>query len=489
MTTVPLGASPSLTAVSDPGMHRARSENPDAGKWSPQHRFAFRFCFIYFGFYITELWSQYWFPSFLQRWLSPVFNYAVHIPSQWLGTNVWGVCARSDGNLYRSYAHYCWINDIYWMVIASLAVAGLWTLVDRRRTEYRRLHDAFRVSIRYWLASSVWWYAWAKFAVWQFGKGFEDDELLTQFGDMAKNIVMWSTMGVSNTYSIFTAVGEALAVGFLFFRRTTTLGALLLIQIMGIVAILDILHEASVGERAVHYALLGVFLLAPDAKRLLDLYVFNRPVSQPVPQQRFFDWPSHRVWSVVVPSMKLLLLVGFLQNPLRFGKSFRGYYMLEPKPHELVGVFNVEEFVRNGAAEQARYGDTTAWRYLKLSAYEYGKNPGPPRNMTIRTWGSATKNVTLAVDSTKRNLSLTETVFKQFRVRDADGFEKDTSSSSTTPLGTLSYRWLDRMHLQLTGTVRKDSARSDSVKVTLRRLPNEQSTLWGGPGYDARLIP
>ena len=91
--------------------------------------------------------------------------------------------------------------------------------------------------------------------------------------------VLWSFMGFSNVYQIFTGIGEALGSLLIVFRRTTTLGALLLCGVLANVALLNYTFDVPVKLFSTNLLLMAVFLAAPDAKRLFDVLVRNRPAA------------------------------------------------------------------------------------------------------------------------------------------------------------------------------------------------------------------
>src|SRR5262249_25386095 len=158
--------------------------------WSAWHRFGFRVAFVFFTAYTLELYNQYWIqlPS-IARYKSKWYDYAVQKPGEWIAQHVFHACSAGGRSLY-----YCWIFELIWLLVASLAVAGLWTVLDRQRPNYQRLHAWLRTGVRYFLAYIMWMYAYDKFVGIQFGRGPEGDALHTAMGDTSPMQLMWSTM-------------------------------------------------------------------------------------------------------------------------------------------------------------------------------------------------------------------------------------------------------------------------------------------------------
>jgi hypothetical protein len=79
-------------------------------------------------------------------------------------------------------------------------------------------------------------------------------------------------------YTSFTGAAEVLGGALLFFRRTTTLGALIVAGVMANVVMLNVCYDVCVKLGSLHILLLALVLLAPDARRLVDFFVCNRAV-------------------------------------------------------------------------------------------------------------------------------------------------------------------------------------------------------------------
>jgi hypothetical protein len=82
-------------------------------------------------------------------------------------------------------------------------------------------------------------------------------------------------MGYSAPYNVFTGGVELLAGLLLFSRRLTTIGALLSIAALTNVLMLSS-YDVHVKLFTLHLLAMGVFLLAPDLRRLGNVFLFNR---------------------------------------------------------------------------------------------------------------------------------------------------------------------------------------------------------------------
>ena len=121
--------------------------------------------------------------------------------------------------------------------------------------------------------------------------------------------VLWASIGASPAYEIFAGCAEMLGGILLILPRTTMLGALICLADMTQVFMLNMTYDVPVKLFSFHLILLSLFLLAPDIKRLLDLFFFNRPV-QPSTQFPLFATPRANRMAVVAQIVFGVLLMG-----------------------------------------------------------------------------------------------------------------------------------------------------------------------------------
>lgn len=121
----------------------------------------------------------------------------------------------------------------------AAAITFVWSVADRRRTQYTTLNCWLRVYARYAVALVMMVYAIVKLVPTQFGY-LTPGELLKPVGQLNRFWVLWNFMVVSTGYTIFAGLAEFLGSVLLFFRRTTLLGALLLFATITNVFAIDI---------------------------------------------------------------------------------------------------------------------------------------------------------------------------------------------------------------------------------------------------------
>ena len=128
-----------------------------AGQWRLPARIAFRFCFVYLSLY--SLSSE----ITLGGLLLPIASEDVPAPGtlppmrqivSWVCVNVF------DIKLPPVYAHGSVDNVFNWVLMFCLLVfallgAGVWSALDRQRTDYITLHKWFRLFLRFGLAGQM----------------------------------------------------------------------------------------------------------------------------------------------------------------------------------------------------------------------------------------------------------------------------------------------------------------------------------------------
>jgi len=242
--------------------------------WSAAQRFGFRWLFGYVLLFALP------YPfDLLPRvgpWLDDVFAAPFTPLVPWVGKHVFGlditILPNSSGDTTFNYV------QIFCAAVLALAGAAVWTALDRHRTEYRRLHVWLRAYVRLFLGGTMCGYGMSKIIQSQFPAPVLG-RLLQPFGDATPMGLLWTFMGASPLYNLFTGLGEFVGGLLLFSRRTTLLGSLLCIGVLANVVALNLAYDVPVKIFSMHLLALSVLLAAPDARRLADLFLRNRAVA------------------------------------------------------------------------------------------------------------------------------------------------------------------------------------------------------------------
>ena len=319
--------------------------------WSPGKRVLFRFAFCYLVLYKLP------FPLNLTAWgrdflAKPYWDLWDRLVP-WVGKHLLGLSIR-----IRTYSNgdktYNYVQLLCFLMIA-IAVTVVWTALDRKRPEYTRLYEGLRTYIRFALAAAMLLYGAYKVIPSQFAKPFPS-QLIEPFGESSPMGLLWTFMGASSGYTIFAGAAEMLSGLLLAFRRTALLGALVSIGVMSRVVAINFCYDVPVKLYSSHLLAMGVFLILPDLRRLLNLFVFNRPVEAAAarPQRARFRRAALAAQAVLVAAYSgYLLYQSYLAS--------KDWGNLLPRP-PLYGIWTVEKMEDNGVARPPLLTDATRWR-------------------------------------------------------------------------------------------------------------------------------
>ena len=376
-------ANPDREPVADvPKAEERRVESVSA--WGPVQRALFRFLFSYLLLYnfpflldVIPVYGELLRESYMEVWKVVV---------SWVGGHVFGIeiLNRSSGGGDRTYTYVL----IFCYLILALAAMAVWMLLDSRRANDARLHEWLRVYVRFALAAQMIVYGAFKVIPEQFGTPFPST-LLQPIGDSSPMGLLWTFMGASIPYVIFTGAAEMLGGLLLAARRTTLLGALVCIGVLSNVVMLNLSYDVPVKVHSFHLLLMAVFLVAPDLRRLAGLFVWNRGVPPAEQRPLFASRQGNRAALVLRTVFILYVTVAALhesyENKLQFADT--------ATRQRLYGAWEVEELTVDGAVRPLPVTDGTLWRRLvfewpgtigiqyahetEIREYELRLDPGP----------------------------------------------------------------------------------------------------------------
>jgi len=283
-----------------------------------------------------------------------------------------------------------WVHLGATLAIAALAGAA-WTALDRRRRDDDWLYGWLRVGLRYYLAMTMFFYGLAKVLGLQFPFPWAG-RLIEPVGEMSPMGLLWTFMGYSASYSIVTGLAVVLGGALLLARRTTTLGALVLIGVMSNVVALDFSYDVPVKIAAVHLLAASILLAAGDARRLLAVLVLNRPA--PAADLGVTAASPRRRRALLAVKLAFVALALYALLP-RAWTAYHRFGRGAPRP-ALAGVWDVTALSRDGAAVPPLDTDTRRWRLLAID----------PFGAIVRTMDGTDRRVDLAYDPAAATLTL-----------------------------------------------------------------------------------
>lgn len=203
--------------------------------------------------------------------------------------------------------------------------------------------------------------------------------------------LLWTFMGASLSYNVFTGLAEMLGGLLLAARRTALLGVLVSIGVMGNVVMLNFSYDVPVKLFSSHLLLMAFLLAAPELRRLANLFVLNRRVEPFRSDPLFTDRRARRAALAFQTAFVLFVTGATLHQSYKW---YRGLEVQAPRT-KLYGIWNVEEFAMDGTVRPLLITDETVWRRLifewpgtigiqpmhetAIHYYELKLEPGPRR--------------------------------------------------------------------------------------------------------------
>jgi hypothetical protein len=249
-----------------------------------------------------------------------------------------------------------WVLAFCLLIIAAL-ITCVWSILDRRRENYIVFHKWFRLAMRFMLASEMFLYGFAKVIPLQMPFPYLA-RLLEPYGNFSPMGVLWSSIGASQSYEIFAGAAETLGGILLLAPRTVTLGALICLADMTQVFMLNMTYDVPVKLFSFHLILFSLFLLAPEANRLLAFFFSDRAIGPSRQAPLFCSARANRVAVAIQVAFGLYLIGMGIYSGMDAWKTYGGG---APKS-ALYGIWNVDEMSVDGQLRLALFTDHDRWR-------------------------------------------------------------------------------------------------------------------------------
>ncbi len=400
-------------------MNTCMEEQPPnhSNHWPLSHRIAFRFMAVFFLLYILP------FPldkvpgiHLLAQWYSKAW----HAAAVWVGNHALylpepiTLFAGGSGDKIYDY--------VFLLMVAVLALLGtlLWSYLDRRRLSYPKAFYGLRVLVRYYLGSVLVFYGMIKVFHLQMPSP-SLFELVQPFGDKTPMGLAWSYVGFSPAFSAFTGLAEVIAGMLLFFRKTTTAGALLAAVVMLNVAVMNFTFHIPVKLYSSMLFLMAVFLTLPDVGRLVDMLLLNKP-TQPRLRRQYL----HTRW---MRNTALVIKIFFIGSVV-VGNAAACFARVKtsgdqrPRP-PLYGIYDVTEFIRNGDTLPPLTTDGSRWRQLITDF---------PNHIHVKLMNDSIAYYPVAWDTTRSRL-----VINGGTTKDKSAFQFEEKSGTLRLHGVMGY--------------------------------------------------
>jgi|CXWL01.1.fsa_nt_gi uncharacterized membrane protein YphA (DoxX/SURF4 family) len=278
--------------------------------WKATTRVAFRFFLVYFTLYAAAtqilggvfVFPGFSFPALGTRW-----------PMRSI-TTWWADVLRVESPLITTGnsgdTAFYWVQT-GWLLVTSIVMTAVWSELARRR-EYSHAHRWVRLFARFLLAAQMFYYGMAKVIPTQFPRP-SLVTLLEPVGNLSLADLLWTWVGASTPYQVFTGIAEVLAGVLLVVPHTATLGAIVAFVDMVQVFVLNMTYDFGLKQISFHLILMALFLIAPDAPRLWQALLGNRVAAAAAPRSPF-DGHRHARLALVAQVVFGLYLVAVFTN-------------------------------------------------------------------------------------------------------------------------------------------------------------------------------
>lgn len=369
--------------------------HPEA--WTFAHRMLFRFLCGYFLLYSlpstgrVSILESIPYGGFVFSWYVGMWKAIC----PWVGIHLFHLSGRAvtyfptgSGDTTLDY-----IQNLLFVLVA-LAAALIWSVVDRKRGDYQRLEAWLRLLVRYTLAFTLFGYGFAKVFPLQF-RPPNLQRLIEPYGDFSPMGALWWFMGASVPYIIFAGAAEVTGGLLLLFRRTTTLGSLVAFGVMLNVMMLNYCYDVPVKLYSTNLVLMALYLASGDLRRLFDFFVRNRATPAADQSAPRFSRPWARISAMVFQ----VLFVGYTLFGSIYGgwQGYRAAYINPPRP-PIYGLYEVEQFTRNGRDIPPLVTDGTRWGKVVAES---------PAFVTVKMMDDSLRGYQAQYDAAKSSVMLT----------------------------------------------------------------------------------
>ncbi|WP_299434639.1 hypothetical protein [uncultured Aquimarina sp.] len=277
------------------------------------------------------------------------------------------------------------------ILLITFITTIIWSVIDFKRSNYDKLLLYTRTLVRYYLIATMFSYGFSKAFTLQFSE-LRNIDLIKPFGNQSPMGLMWNFMEYSDTYTRFSGYAEIIAGILLIFRKTTLLGALMVVGVMFNVFMMNMSYDIPVKLYSALLTIMGVFILAPDIKNILNFFVLNKEVKpKKIPQ--YFTKKKLKIAAIVIKTLVIGYLFytnieGSLEGEKQWGKK-------APKS-ALFGIYEVKEFIKNNDTLPPLTTDTIRWKRLIVDK----------RYSNIQTMDETFIRLKEKTDSTSQKLNL-----------------------------------------------------------------------------------
>lgn len=263
----------------------------------------------------------------------------------WVGANVLSVEVPPGPPNGSGDGMASWVWVFTGFTLASLATV-VWSLArPKPLSDWWR--GALHTTLRYFVGATMLTYAMVKIIPSQFPRN-SPSQLLTTYAESSPMGLFWRFMGASPAYSIFGGVLELVGALLLFWRRTTALGAVVLLGVLANVVMINFCFDVPVKIFSTHLFVGCLVLLAPQLGAFARFFLMGQAAA-------LAPSPGFEVHGRRAHVARLIAKIGFVGGALTLNGygAVMQYHKWGPgrEPRPLEGMWAVDAVDHGPAAE------------------------------------------------------------------------------------------------------------------------------------------
>jgi hypothetical protein len=325
-------------------------------QWKGYEKLAFRFFFIYFLVQAVPLDWLYYKQVFAINWghlkYSDIFLLAHYMPQFIAGA--------------QSFAG--------WGIVAVIAAMGTftWTVIEGKLSPdksggpgggptYNNLYYWIRAIVRYRLAIGVIAYGFIK--VFPLQSPYPSlSNLNTNYGDFTRWKLFSISLGIVPGYESFLGLVEVVAGLLLLYRKTASVGAVIILLFTGNVFMSNIAYDGGEVVYSLYLIVLALFVLSWDVQRIATLLVLQKPAApnhfRPVFTAK---WQVYARWGLKVFAVFFFVLLYSFKTATGY-KHDPYQYPVTKGLSKTAGIYNVSYFRINADTIAYSKYDPVRWQ-------------------------------------------------------------------------------------------------------------------------------
>ena len=223
---------------------------------------------LFFVFFILTFEFEYSvIPNFF-LFLNPFFESLVSFSGTFLFGLESGFSSSISSDSIGLYLH------VFNLILISITMGLIMELISKNK----------KVNLRLYLLKILTYYLSLQLLIYGLDKVFkaqfflpEPNTLFTPLKDLSKDILYWSTIGVSRSYSLFLGMAEVLTALLLLFKKTRLLGIIMGVGILINVVAINLSFDISVKIYSLFLLAGFIVLLTPYFGFLYQIFIQQKP--------------------------------------------------------------------------------------------------------------------------------------------------------------------------------------------------------------------